>query len=69
MVAAHGEQHQLLRILHGQQAQQNLIEQGEYRGIGADAQRQGQYRDRGKHRILRQHARGIPDVSDQSTHR
>jgi len=41
MLAPHGQQHQLLRILYGQQSQQYLIEQREYGGIGPDAERQG----------------------------
>ncbi len=40
METFHAEQHQLLRIFHRQQTQQNLIEQREDRRIRADPQRE-----------------------------
>jgi hypothetical protein len=59
----------LLRLLHRQQAQQNLIEQRKNRGVGPNPKRQGQYRHRGEHGTLRQNARGITDISNQNAHK
>jgi len=36
--ALHAEQHQLLRLFDGQQAQQNLIQESENGGVCADAE-------------------------------
>jgi len=43
---------QPLRLFHRKQVQHHLIEESEYPGIGADAQRQGKDRDRTEDRRL-----------------
>jgi hypothetical protein len=62
------EQHQLLRILHGQQAQQGLIDQREDRRVGAEAQRDREHRDDGEDRRLAQRAQGIAEICQQMRH-
>src|SRR6266581_3651987 len=43
VASAHGEQDELLRILDGEEPQQDLVEKGENGGVRADAESQGQY--------------------------
>ena len=57
LVADQIQQHELLRILHRQRAQKNLIEQSENRGVRADPQRQSEDRDRCKAGRLAEHPR------------
>ena len=45
--AAVGEERQPRRLLHRQCAQQQTVDDGKDRGVGADAERQRQDRDRG----------------------
>jgi hypothetical protein len=45
------EHHQLVRGGHGQLPEQDLIDQRENRGVGADSQREREDRDRGEERV------------------
>ena len=62
------EQHQLLGAGHGQEPQEDLIQQGEDRGVGADAQTQRGHHQQGEARILGQHPDGVAQVLDESFH-
>ena len=72
-VAAHvrtggPDHHKLLGIAHGQEAQQELVHQGEDGGIGADAQGQRGHRNQGKQRAAGQVAKGEFDIRKKSAH-
>jgi hypothetical protein len=59
---------QPLRLLHGKLVQQHLIEESEYPGIGADAQRQRKNRDGTEDWRLRERPAGIAHVSEKARH-
>ena len=59
---------QLLGMADRQRPQQRLIEQGENRGVGADAQRQRQHRNDGKARRLQQLANSVTKVEKDGVH-
>src|SRR5258708_22299669 len=59
----HGEQDELLGILDGEEAQQDLVEEGENGGVGADAESQGQDGHGGKAGSAREHAEGVLQVA------
>ena len=56
------EHHELLRCSHRQLAQQDLVDQREYRGIGPDAERQRQNRDAGKQRVAAKTTQGKAEI-------
>ena len=62
------QHHQLVRSRHRQLAQQNLIDQREDRGVGADAQCQRQDRHNGEQRAAEEPAHGKPDVVEGQGH-
>ncbi len=68
MVAAHGQQNKLMRILDRQQPQQNLIQEGENRGIRADPQRQSQGRHGHEPGTAPQRANGIFEIASRRVH-
>ena len=57
------EQNKLLRIVNGEIAKHQYIEQAENRGIGADAERQSQNGDDGEGWSFPQLARGVAQVA------
>ena len=59
----HGEQHELLRILDGQEPQQNLVEEGENSRVRADAQGQSQDGNGRKAGSSREHAEGVFQIA------
>src|SRR5580704_5875254 len=48
MAAAHGEEDEFLRILDGEEAEEDLVEKGENGGVGADAEGESQDSDSGE---------------------
>src|SRR5260370_4751329 len=56
VASAHGEQDEVLRILDGEEPQQDLLEKGENGGVRADAESQGQYRNRREARSAHENA-------------
>ena len=62
------EHHQLVGRLHRQLAQQDLIDQREDRGVGADPQRQRQDRDGREQRAAAKAAQGEPEVGEDGSH-
>ncbi len=56
VVAAHREQHKLLRIFYGKQAQKNLVEQSEHRGVRADSEGESEDGNGGESWISAQHS-------------
>jgi hypothetical protein len=68
VAAAHGQEGQLLRVLHRQAPQQDLIQQGEYRGVGADAEGQGKDGHHGEGLGLGEAAKGESEVLDEVSH-
>src|SRR5258708_6714007 len=60
---AHGKQHEPLRILDRKEPQQDLIEEGEDRGVGTNSQRESQDGDGRKAGGSGQHAEGILQVA------
>ena len=59
----HGEQDELLRILDGQEPQQNLVEERENSRVRADAQGQSQDGYGRKARSSREHAKGVFQIA------
>src|SRR5271157_1856020 len=59
---------QLVRILDGELAQQDLVHQGKDRGVRANAESECDYGYRGESRALRQHAQAEGDVFPQIVH-
>ena len=68
MVAAHGQQNKLLRILNRQQPEQNLIQERENRGIRADPERQRQGRHGHEPRTASQRANGVFEIASRYVH-
>ncbi len=60
---------ELAGILYRQRLHQRLIQQAEDRRVRPDRQRQGQHRDRRKHRIPRQPARPVLHIAPHRFHR
>ena len=60
--ALHAELDQLARVLDRQQAQQHLVDQGEDRRVGRDAERERQDGGGGEARIEPQQTDAVPDV-------
>src|SRR5713226_1127095 len=58
----HGQQHQPLRILHWQQAQQHLVQQRENRRVRANPQRQSQRRHQRKPPATPQSPQRVPKI-------
>lgn len=57
--------HQLLGVLHGQQAVENLVQQAENRGVGPDSQRQAQHRHQREARAPAQSPKGVEEIPRQ----
>src|SRR6266566_7030925 len=64
MVPPHREQNQLLRILHREQPQQDLIEQRENGRVRPDSERQGHHRHGHIARTAPQSAQGILEIAN-----
>src|SRR5580704_5472310 len=60
--------HQLLRVLNGKLAEQDLVGEREHRRVHADAQRERQHRDQRERRIFREASQRVPDVLHQVLH-
>ncbi len=63
VASLHGEQDELLRIFDREQPQQNLVEEGEYCRVRADAQCQSQNGYGRETRRARKHAQGVLQVA------
>ena len=63
------QHHELVRGADGQLAQQNLVDQREDRGIGADAQGERQDRDNREERASAQTTEGQSEVGEDGGHR
>jgi len=63
VVAAHGEKDELLRILDGEEAQQDLIEERENGGVGANAESQREDGYGGEAGSTGEHAEGVLEVA------
>ena len=63
-----GDENQPVRFRERQRAKQHSIQNCEYRGIGADAQRQGHDRDGGKSRIAAQSANRVTKIAQEVVH-
>src|ERR1700691_1565323 len=68
VAAAPGQHHQLLRIFHGQLPQNELMDEGEDRGIGADSKSQRKNGDGAEQRRFAQGAEGVAEVLRESGH-
>src|SRR5215469_12592762 len=62
------EEHKLLRSGYREVADKYRVEQREYRGIGSDAQGQGENGNRGETRVLRQLPQRVAKILKQSVH-
>jgi len=62
------EQHDVLGITNRQEPENQLIDEGEDGGIGADAQRQRQNRHGGEHRGLAEAPDGIQGILEELRH-
>ena len=62
------EQHQLLGASDGQEAQEDLIEEGEDRRVGADAEAQRGHHEKAEARVLAEHPERVAQVLDDSFH-
>ena len=58
----HEDRHQPVRLGHGHRLQQDDVDHAEDRGVRADAEREGERRDDGEGRALRQHAKAVAQV-------
>src|ERR1035441_3047650 len=67
MTAMMVQQDELSGVLHRQQAQHELVDEGEDRGVGANAQSQRQHNHCAEYRGLRQIAKGEADVRDRKS--
>jgi hypothetical protein len=60
------------RVAHRQLAKQDLIDQRKDGGVGADAKRERQHRDRGEARIFAEHAQAesnvLPEIGHPASH-
>ena len=63
------EHHQALGVAHRQLAQQDLVDQREDRGVGADAEGQREDRDRGEERAAAEAAQRQAEVVGRKGHR
>src|SRR5262249_48135010 len=68
MAAAAREDHNLLGVLYGKQAQDELIDEREDRRIGADPQRQRQHGDRGEQWRFTQTPDTDDDIAQEGVH-
>ncbi len=59
----HGEQDELLGILDGEETEENLVEEGEDGGVGADAESQGEDGYGGEAGSAGEHAEGVLEVA------
>src|ERR1019366_4829028 len=59
---------ELFGLRHGQEAQHQLIDQGEDGGVGADAEGQRGHGDQGEQRAARQAAQGESEIEQKSGH-
>ena len=62
------QHHQFFGMLHRQLPQKDLVGQREDGGVGANPQRQRQYRDRAEARIFCQHAQAVTCVLPKRVH-
>ena len=62
------EQHQLLGASDRQEAQEDLIEEGEDRRVGADAETQRGHHEKAEARVLAEHPERVAQVLDDSFH-
>ena len=60
--------HKLPRVLHRQHLEHYSIHQAEDGGVRAYAKRQREHGNRGKGRILAQHAQGVSEVLKEGSH-
>ncbi len=63
-----GQEHQPVGLAIGEGPEQNRVHHTEHRGVGADAEGQGQHRDGGEALRLTQHAGPVLDVTPQVFH-
>jgi hypothetical protein len=68
VIARTVEEDELLRVVHRQHAQEDLVHQREDGGVGPDAERDRQQGDSGEHRRARQAARRVLEIADQLSH-
>src|SRR6185295_5212192 len=68
MAAHHREEGDPLRLLDGQPAEQDLVEQGEDGGVGADPEGQGEDGHHGEGLGLAEPAEGEPEILDEASH-
>jgi len=57
---------ELTRVLHREEPQQDLVDEPEHRGVGADAERQGQHGHGCENRGLEQGSEGQADFAHAS---
>ena len=60
--------HQPARVGNGQGAHQDRVNQGENRGVCADAQRQRKHRDGGEAAVFRQRPQAVAQVFEKPIH-
>jgi hypothetical protein len=63
MVAAHGKENEFLGILDREKAEEDLVEEGENSGIGADAEGEGQDGDGGEARSAGESAESVLEIA------
>ncbi len=63
VTAHHGEQDELLGILDGEEAKEDLVQEGKDGGVCADAESESQYSYCGKTGSAGEHAEGVLEVA------
>src|SRR5260370_41007815 len=63
VTAHHGEQDELLGILDGEEAKENLVQEGKDGGVGANAESQREDGHGGEARSASEHAEGVLEVA------
>ena len=63
------QHHQTIRVANRQRAKQQVVDQAEERGVGADAERERERDDAGEHRTLPDHPDAVPRVLRESHRR
>ena len=63
-----GQEHQLLWPRVGQGPEQHAVDDREDRGVGADAERQGEHRDEGEPGRAEQAAGGVAEIAQEMVH-
>jgi len=62
------DHHQLVRLREGQRLQQQCVDEGEDRGVGADAEGERDDRDQGEDRRLDERANRVANVLSNGLH-